>query len=48
MQGAAKAKNWKVGWRIQDRWEIHRIPRGGMGIAYIVCDHESQRERGRT
>ena len=31
---------WKVGGRIQNRWEIHDIKRGGMGIVYIVYDHD--------
>lgn len=32
--------NWQIGDRIQKRWEIHSILRGGMGIVYIVYDHE--------
>jgi serine/threonine protein kinase len=31
---------WKIGDRIQNRWEIYRILGGGMGIVYIVYDHE--------
>lgn len=32
--------NWKIGDRIRDRWEIHRIMQGGMGVIYVVYDHE--------
>jgi tetratricopeptide (TPR) repeat protein len=31
---------WKVGDRIQNRWEVHKIHRGWMGIVYVVYDHE--------
>jgi hypothetical protein len=31
---------WQIGDRIKDRWEVHKIIRGGMGIVYIVYDHE--------
>jgi serine/threonine protein kinase len=31
---------WQIGDRIQKRWEIHGILKGGMGIVYIVYDHE--------
>jgi serine/threonine protein kinase len=34
--------NLRVGDRIQDRWEIHKILKGGMGIVYFVYDHESR------
>lgn len=34
------ATNWQIGDKIQNRWEIHKILRGGMGIVYIVYDHE--------
>lgn len=34
------ATNWQVGDRIQNRWKIHKILRGGMGIVYVVYDHE--------
>jgi len=38
------ATNWKFGDRIQNRWEIHHILGGrgksGMGIVYVVYDHE--------
>ena len=34
------AISWQVGDRIRDRWEIHNILHGGMGIVYIVYDHE--------
>jgi len=32
--------DWKIGSRIKNRWEIHGIKRGGMGVVYIVYDHE--------
>jgi len=35
------ATDWKIGDRIQNRWEIYKILRGGMGIVYVVYDHES-------
>jgi tetratricopeptide (TPR) repeat protein len=31
---------WNVGDRIENRYEIHKILRGGMGIVYLVYDHE--------
>lgn len=31
---------WQIGDKIQSRWEIYKILRGGMGIVYIVYDHE--------
>ena len=31
---------WQPGQKIRDRWEIHKILRGGMGIVYLVYDHE--------
>ena len=35
------ATSWQIGDRIQNRWEIYKILRGGgMGIVYIVYDHE--------
>jgi tetratricopeptide (TPR) repeat protein len=34
------APQWNVGDRIENRWEIHKILRGGMGVVYIVFDHE--------
>jgi tetratricopeptide (TPR) repeat protein len=34
------ATAWKVGDRILNRWEIHKIVPGGMGVVYIVYDHE--------
>ncbi|MBM3764563.1 MAG: tetratricopeptide repeat protein [Acidobacteria bacterium] len=34
------ARNWNVGDRLENRWEIHKIFRGGMGVVYIVHDHE--------
>jgi tetratricopeptide (TPR) repeat protein len=34
------APQWNVGDRMENRWEIHKILRGGMGIVYVVYDHE--------
>jgi len=34
-------RSWLVGDRIEDRWTIQRILKGGMGIVYIVHDEES-------
>jgi tetratricopeptide (TPR) repeat protein len=31
---------WKVGDRLESRWEIHKIMRGGMGVVYVVNDLE--------
>jgi serine/threonine protein kinase len=32
---------WHVGDRIQDRWEVHHVRPGRMGLVYIVYDHET-------
>src|SRR5262245_7154552 len=32
---------WRVGDRIQDRWEVHHVQRGTRGIVYLVYDHET-------
>ncbi|MCI0558718.1 MAG: protein kinase [Nitrososphaera sp.] len=32
--------DWQIGDKIQNRWEIYDIKRGGMGVVYIVYDHE--------
>lgn len=32
--------DWKTGERIADRWEVLRVMRGGMGVVYVVYDHE--------
>jgi len=32
---------WRVGDRIQDRWEVHQIQRGARGIVYLVYDHDT-------
>ena len=32
--------DWQIGDKIQNRWEIYKILRGGIGIVYIVYDHE--------
>jgi serine/threonine protein kinase len=34
------ATDWQIGDCIQNRWEIYKILRGGMGIVYIVYDHK--------
>ncbi len=34
------ATDWQIGDKIENRWEIHNILRGGMGIVFIVYDHE--------
>ncbi len=33
---------WKVGDKIENRYEIHKILGGGMGVVYICYDHESE------
>lgn len=33
------ANQWKIGEKIQNRWQVHKIFTGGMGIVYIVYDH---------
>jgi hypothetical protein len=33
-------KIWQIGERIANRWKIHDIHLGGMGIVYIVYDQE--------
>src|SRR5271157_2185020 len=41
------ATDWQIGGRLpepntgQGRWEIYKILRGGMGIVYVVYDHET-------
>ena len=35
--------NWQIGDRIKNRWEIHRVLRGSMGVVYVVYDHEWRR-----
>jgi tetratricopeptide (TPR) repeat protein len=34
------SSNWQIGDKIENRWEIHKILKGGMGIVYVVYDHE--------
>src|ERR1017187_5587036 len=34
------ASNWKIGDRLDNRWEIHRIFRGGMGLVYVLCSSD--------
>ncbi len=31
---------WSVGYKIEDRYEIHDIKSGGMGVVYLCYDHE--------
>lgn len=35
---------WDIGYRIKNRWEILDIKKGGMGVVYIVLDHEWNRK----
>lgn len=30
---------WQVGDRIEGRWEVHRVLKGGMGVVFVVYDH---------
>ena len=32
---------WHVGDRIQQRWEVHHVQRGSMGLVYVVYDHDT-------
>jgi hypothetical protein len=34
------ASDWQIDDKIENRWEIYNILHGGMGIVYIVYDHE--------
>lgn len=34
------AREWKVGDKLENRWEIHKVMKGGMGVVYLVYDHE--------
>ena len=34
---------WHVGDRIQQRWEVHHVQRGSMGLVYVVYDHDTHR-----
>ena len=36
------AREWRVGDRLANRWEIRRVMKGGMGVVYVVYDHETQ------
>ena len=31
---------WRIGDQIQGRWEIHKTLQGGVGVVYIVYDHQ--------
>src|SRR5712691_463242 len=33
---------WHIGDRIQQRWEVHHVQPGSLGLVYIVYDHETQ------
>ncbi len=33
---------WNIGDRIQNRWQVHRVLKGGMGVVYIVYDHDTR------
>ena len=35
-------ERWKVGDRIEDRYEIYQILKGGMGVVYICYNHENR------
>ncbi len=37
------AIDWRIGDKIKNRWEICKILTGGMGVVYIVYDHEFKR-----
>ena len=34
---------WQIGDKIENRYEVHDIKKGGFGIVYICYDHESKR-----
>jgi tetratricopeptide (TPR) repeat protein/tRNA A-37 threonylcarbamoyl transferase component Bud32 len=36
------SEKWKVGERIEGRYEIHEIKRGGMGIVFLCYDNETK------
>lgn len=36
------ATQWQIGDKVQNRWEIYNVLRGGMGIIYVVFDHETR------
>ncbi len=36
------ATKWQIGEKIENRWEICDIMRGGMDVVYIVYDHQSR------
>ena len=33
---------WHVGDRIHNRWEVHHVRRGSLGLVYLVYDHETR------
>lgn len=34
------ATNWQIGDLIENRWQVYNVLKGGMGIVYVVYDHE--------
>jgi serine/threonine protein kinase len=36
------AKQWSIGERIEGRWELHKVLWGGIGVVYVVYDHEAR------
>jgi serine/threonine protein kinase len=34
------ATNWQIGELIQNRWQVYKTLKGGMGVIYIVYDHK--------
>jgi tetratricopeptide (TPR) repeat protein len=34
------ASDWQIGDKIEDRWEIYKVLKGGMGVVYVVYDHD--------
>jgi len=35
-------QEWNVGDKLANRWEIRKVMKGGMGVVYVVYDHEWQ------
>ncbi len=40
--GIEEHERWQIGDRIENRYEIHKIKRGGFGVVYICYDHEDK------
>jgi hypothetical protein len=34
------ASDWQIGDKIEDRWEIYKVLKAGMGVVYVVYDQE--------